>query len=125
MNDRLFSFGASKRLKEKLFKTRGKKSLWIFLDLDLTEDEKSLVKENFSPFNIASTLKKFDPILIIAFIEDVLKDFLERMKKIASKKEDFPAPFFPRIKFFFERSKEEFLKDLKLFKLIFDSDISS
>jgi len=47
------------------------------------------------------------------------------MKKIASKKEDFPAPFFPRIKFFFERSKEEFLKDLKLFKLIFDSGISS
>ena len=31
----------------------------------------------------------------------------------------------PRIKFFFEISKEEFLKDLKLFKLIFDNDISS
>ena len=125
MNDRLFSFGASKRLKEKLFKTRGKKSLWVFLDLDLTEDDKSFVKENLSPFNIASTLKKFDPKLIIAFIEDVLKDFLERMKKIASKKEDFPAPFFPRIKFFFERSKEEFLKDLKLFRFIFDNGISS
>jgi len=69
--------------------------------------------------------KEFDPKLIIAFAEDVLKDFLDRIKKIASKKEDFPAPFFPRIKFFFERSKEEFLKDLKLFKLIFDSSISS
>ena len=96
-----------------------------FLILDFTEDDNSFVKENFSPFKIASTLKKFDPKLIIAFAEDVLKDFLDRMKKIASKKEDFPAPFFPRIKFFFERSKEEFLKDLKLFKLIFDSGISS
>ena len=66
-----------------------------------------------------------DPKLIIAFKEDVLKDFLDRMKKIASKKEDFPAPFFPSIKFFFERSKEEFLKDLKLFRLIFDNGISS
>jgi hypothetical protein len=92
---------------------------------DLTEDDKFFVKENFSPFKIASTLKKFDSKLIIEFEEDVLKDFLERMKKIASKKEDFPAPFFPRIKFFFERSKEEFLKDLKLFKFIFDSGISS
>ena len=87
--------------------------------LAFTEHEKSFVKENFSPFKIASTLKKFDPKLIIAFAEDVLKDFFDRMKKIASKKEDFPAPFFPRIKFFFERSKEEFLKDLKLFKFIF------
>ena len=125
MNDLLFSFGASKRLKEKLFNTKGKKSFWIFPVLDLIEDDKSFVKENFSPLKIASTLKKFDPKLIIALEEDVLKDFLERMKKIASKKEDFPAPFFPRIKFFFERSKEEFLKDLKLYKFIFDSDISS
>jgi hypothetical protein len=92
---------------------------------DLIEDDKFFVKESFSPFKIASTLKKFDSKLIIEFEEDVLKDFLERMKKIASKKEDFPAPFFPRIKFFFERSKEEFLKDLKLFKFIFDSGISS
>ena len=97
----------------------------MFPVLDLIEDDKSFVKENFSPFNNASTLKKFDPNLIIAFAEDVLNDFFERMKNIASKKEDFPAPFFPRIKFFFERSKEEFLKDLKLFKLIFDSSISS
>jgi hypothetical protein len=92
---------------------------------DLTEDDKFFVKENFSPFKIASTLKKFDSKLIIEFEEDVLKDFLERMKKIASKKEDFPAPIFTRIKFFFERLKEEFLKDLKLFKFIFDSSISS
>ena len=98
---------------------------WLFTDLDFTEDDNSFVKESFSPFKIASTLKKFDPKLIIEFAEDVLNDFLDRMKKIASKKEDFPAPFFPRIKFFFERSKEEFLKDLKLFKLIFDSGISS
>ena len=76
------------------------------LILDFIEDDNSFVKENFSPFKIASTLKKFDPKLIIAFAEDVLKDFLDRIKKIASKKEDFPAPFFPRIKFFFERSKE-------------------
>tara|TARA_B100000965_G_scaffold43554_1_gene31929 strand:+ start:920 stop:1144 length:225 start_codon:yes stop_codon:yes gene_type:complete len=74
---------------------------------------------------MASTLKKFDSKLIIAFEEDVLKDFLERIKKIASRKEDFPAPFFPRIKFLFARLKEEFLKDLKLFKFIFDNDISS
>ena len=86
---------------------------------------KFFVKENFSPFKIASTLKKFDPKLIIALEEDVLKDFLDKTKKIASKKEDFPAPFFPRIKFFFEWLKEEFLKDLKLFKFIFDSSISS
>ena len=86
---------------------------------------KGFVKENFSPSNIASTLKKFDQKLIIAFEEEVLKDFLERMKKIASKKEDFPAPFFPRIKFFFERLKDEFLNDLKLFKFIFDNGISS
>jgi hypothetical protein len=117
--------GASKRLKEKLFKTKGRKWFWISPVFDLTEDDRSLVKENFSPFNIASTLKKFDLKLINAFEEDVLKDFLERMKKIASKKEDLPAPFLPRIKFFFERSKEEFLKDLKLFKFIFDSAISS
>ena len=97
----------------------------MFPDFNFTEDDNSFVIENFSPFKIASTLKKFDPKLIIAFAEDVLKDLLDRMKKIASKKEDFPAPFFPRIKFFFERSKEEFLKDLKLFKLIFDSGISS
>ena len=58
-------------------------------------------------------------------VKSGLIDFLDRMKKIASKKEDFPAPFFPIIKFFFARSKEEFLKDLKLFKLIFDSGISS
>jgi hypothetical protein len=63
--------------------------------------------------------------LINALKEDVLKDFLERIKKTDSKKEDFPAPFSPRIKFFFPSSKEEFLKDLKLFKLIFDSSISS
>ena len=74
---------------------------------------------------MASTLKKFDPKLIIAFVEEGLKGVLDRIKKIASKKEDFPAPFFPRIKFFFEISKEEFLKDLKLFKLIFDNGISS
>tara|TARA_B100001109_G_scaffold217762_1_gene187669 strand:- start:558 stop:782 length:225 start_codon:yes stop_codon:yes gene_type:complete len=72
-----------------------------------------------------SILKKFDSKLIIALEEDVLKDFLERMKKIASKKEDFPAPFFPIIKFFLPRLKEELLKDLKLFRFIFDSDISS
>ena len=125
MNDLLFSFGASKRLKEKLLSTRGRKSFGIFPDLDFTEDDNSFVKENFSSFKIASTLKKFDPKLIIAFVEEVLKDFLDRIKKIASKKEDFPAPFFPRIKFFFEISKEEFLKDLKLVKLIFDNDISS
>ena len=74
---------------------------------------------------MASTLKKFDSKLIIALETDVLKDFLEIIKKIASKKEDFPAPFFPKIKFFFARSKEEFLNDLKLFKFILDSDISS
>ena len=97
----------------------------MFSDFNFTEDDSSFVKENFSPFKIASTLKKFDPKLIIAFAEDVLKDFLDRMKKIASKKEDFPAPFFPRNKFFFEISKAEFLKDLKLFKFIFDNGISS
>tara|TARA_Y100000816_G_scaffold290650_1_gene279860 strand:- start:3300 stop:3485 length:186 start_codon:yes stop_codon:yes gene_type:complete len=61
----------------------------------------------------------------MAFKEDVLKDFLDKIKKIASKKEDFPAPFFPIIKFFFPRSKEELLNDLKLFKYIFEKDISS
>ena len=95
------------------------------MDLDFNEDDKSFVKENLLPSIIASTLKKFESKLIIAFEEDVLKDFLEKTKKIASKREDFPAPFFPRIRFFFARLKEEFLKDLKLFKFIFDSDISS
>ena len=45
--------------------------------------------------------------------EDFFKDFFERTKKIASKKEDFPAPFLPKIRFLFARLKEEFLKDLK------------
>tara|TARA_B100000900_G_scaffold137072_1_gene116065 strand:- start:11536 stop:11760 length:225 start_codon:yes stop_codon:yes gene_type:complete len=74
---------------------------------------------------MASTLKKFDSKLINALVEDVLKDLLEKMKKIASKREDFPAPFVPTIKFFFPRLKEEFLKDLKLFKFTLDRDISS
>jgi hypothetical protein len=77
------------------------------------------------PSRIASTLKKFESKLINELKEVVLKDFLERMKNIDSKKEDFPAPFLPRIKFFFPSSKEELLKDLKLFKLIFESSISS
>ena len=97
----------------------------MLLALDLIEDVKSFEKETFLPSRIASTLKKFESKLINALKEDVLKDFLERIKNIDSKKEDFPAPFLPSIKFFFPRSKEELLKDLKLFKLIFDSSISS
>tara|TARA_B100000073_G_scaffold251430_1_gene211598 strand:- start:2484 stop:2840 length:357 start_codon:yes stop_codon:yes gene_type:complete len=117
--------GASKRLREKLFITRGRKSFRVFSNEDLNEDDKSFVKENLLPSIIASTLKKSESKLIIEFEEDDLKDFFERTKKIASKKEDFPAPFLPRIRFLFARLKEEFLKDLKLFKCIFDSDISS
>ena len=89
------------------------------------EDDKSLVRENFSSFNIASTLKKLDSKFTIAFKEEVLKDFLDKIKKIASKKEDLPAPFFPRIKLFFPRLNEELLNDLKLFKCIFEKDIPS
>tara|TARA_A100001388_G_scaffold271261_1_gene249815 strand:- start:11152 stop:11364 length:213 start_codon:yes stop_codon:yes gene_type:complete len=70
-------------------------------------------------------LKKLDSKFTIAFKEEVLKDFLDIIKKIASKREDFPAPFFPRIKLFFPRLKEELLNDLKLFKCIFERNISS
>ena len=68
---------------------------------------------------------KLDSKFTIAFKEEVLKDFLDKIKKIASKKEDLPAPFFPRIKLFFPRLNEELLNDLKLFKCIFEKDIPS
>ena len=59
------------------------------------------------------------------FIDEVLKDFFVKAKKIASKKEDFPAPFLPMIKFFDLSSEVKLLKDLKLLRWIFLRDIPS
>ena len=57
--------------------------------------------------------------------ENKIKDFFVKAKKIASKKEDFPAPFLPMIKFFDLSSEVKLLKDLKLLRWIFLRDIPS